>query len=147
MSACPSNIEEVISIVKSIPQLSNFLNIIIKSLHIKYFCSNSGTFFKNLSCTNELPYGRILHLLCMQCVCAHTAEANALMRRCLLFTGKKRDGDEEKDVNTRPDDDHDINQPRPLHRTNSIFLRNLAPTITKMEVEAVSLVPLLWSCL
>jgi hypothetical protein len=29
-------------------------------------------------------------------------------------------------------------QPRPLHRTASIFLRNLAPTITKQEVEAVS---------
>lgn len=28
-------------------------------------------------------------------------------------------------------------QPRELHRTASIFLRNLAPTITKLEVEAV----------
>ncbi|XP_012939682.1 serrate RNA effector molecule homolog isoform X3 [Aplysia californica] len=28
-------------------------------------------------------------------------------------------------------------KPRPLHRTNSIFLRNLAPTITKQEVEAM----------
>ena len=28
--------------------------------------------------------------------------------------------------------------PRELHRTASIFLRNLAPTITKLEVEAVS---------
>ncbi|XP_059158047.1 serrate RNA effector molecule homolog isoform X2 [Physella acuta] len=28
-------------------------------------------------------------------------------------------------------------KPRPLHRTNSIFLRNLAPTITKQEVEAL----------
>lgn len=30
--------------------------------------------------------------------------------------------------------------PRELHRTASIFLRNLAPTITKLEVEAVMLV-------
>nr|CAG4646176.1 EOG090X04A7 [Macrothrix elegans] len=29
------------------------------------------------------------------------------------------------------------NQPRELHRTASIFLRNLAPTITKLEVEAM----------
>lgn len=29
--------------------------------------------------------------------------------------------------------------PRPLHKTCSIFLRNLAPSITKQEVEAVSL--------
>lgn len=28
-------------------------------------------------------------------------------------------------------------QPRPLHKTTSIFLRNLAPNITKQEVEAV----------
>ena len=27
--------------------------------------------------------------------------------------------------------------PRALHQTTSIFLRNLAPTITKQEVEAV----------
>ncbi|KAK7865942.1 hypothetical protein R5R35_005009 [Gryllus longicercus] len=31
----------------------------------------------------------------------------------------------------------DSNKPRPLHRTASIFLRNLAPTITKQEVEAM----------
>lgn len=29
-------------------------------------------------------------------------------------------------------------KPRALHKTASIFLRNLAPTITKAEVEAVS---------
>ena len=28
-----------------------------------------------------------------------------------------------------------------LHRTQSIFIRNLAPNITKQEVEAVSIVP------
>ena len=31
--------------------------------------------------------------------------------------------------------------PRELHRTASIFLRNLAPTITKLEVEAVRVHP------
>ncbi|XP_049863803.1 serrate RNA effector molecule homolog isoform X12 [Schistocerca gregaria] len=31
----------------------------------------------------------------------------------------------------------ETNKPRPLHRTASIFLRNLAPTITKQEVEAM----------
>ena len=31
----------------------------------------------------------------------------------------------------------DEEQPRALHRTTSIFLRNLAPTITKAEVEAM----------
>lgn len=39
------------------------------------------------------------------------------------------DVDKEKDVKE--------NAPRHLHRTSSIFLRNLAPTITKAEVEAV----------
>jgi len=28
-------------------------------------------------------------------------------------------------------------KPRPLHKTQSIFLRNLVPTITHQEVEAV----------
>ena len=32
-------------------------------------------------------------------------------------------------------------EPRALHKTSSIFLRNLAPTITKAEVEAVSCLP------
>ncbi|XP_046384393.1 serrate RNA effector molecule homolog isoform X2 [Ischnura elegans] len=34
-------------------------------------------------------------------------------------------------------DDADRQTPRPLHKTSSIFLRNLAPTITKQEVEAM----------
>ena len=37
-------------------------------------------------------------------------------------------------------------KPRPLHKTASIFLRNLAPTITKQEVEAVSIKCVLSSC-
>ena len=56
----------------------------------------------------------------------------------------------EEGEHVKPDeDDGDISkenkengastQPRELHRTASIFLRNLAPTITKLEVEAVSL--------
>ncbi len=32
----------------------------------------------------------------------------------------------------------DEKKPKPLHRTNSIFLRNLAPEITRSEIEAVS---------
>nr|KAG5701269.1 hypothetical protein BaRGS_020631 [Batillaria attramentaria] len=55
---------------------------------------------------------------------------------------KKKEGEEageegEKDVNTKPEEEEESNKPRPLHRTNSIFLRNLAPTITKQEVEAM----------
>ncbi|XP_052767581.1 serrate RNA effector molecule homolog isoform X2 [Mya arenaria] len=41
-------------------------------------------------------------------------------------SGKSRDGKEEKELKRRL-----------LHRTSSIFLRNLAPSITKQEVEAV----------
>lgn len=41
---------------------------------------------------------------------------------------------EEVDPDNKTDDG---NKPRPLHRTASIFLRNLAPTITKQEVEAM----------
>ena len=39
------------------------------------------------------------------------------------------------DENGKVEDDP--NKPRALHKTASIFLRNLAPTITKQEVEAM----------
>lgn len=42
---------------------------------------------------------------------------------------EKKEVEEEEDLTPRP---------RALHKTASIFLRNLAPTITKQEVEAVS---------
>lgn len=35
-------------------------------------------------------------------------------------------------------------EPRALHKTSSIFLRNLAPTITKAEVEAVSIASIIY---
>ncbi|XP_076041297.1 arsenic resistance protein 2 isoform X2 [Oratosquilla oratoria] len=44
---------------------------------------------------------------------------------------KKRDGEEEKE------EEEGEMRPRALHKTASIFLRNLAPTITKQEVEAM----------
>lgn len=44
--------------------------------------------------------------------------------------GKEEDGEEKKGEDCK-------GRPRPLHRTCSIFLRNLAPTITKLEVEAM----------
>ena len=46
----------------------------------------------------------------------------------------------EEDDPSKPEDGEtgDDLKPRPLHRTASIFLRNLAPAITKQEVEAVS---------
>lgn len=49
--------------------------------------------------------------------------------------------DEEKvetiDLDKETDPKDDEPKPRALHRTSSIFLRNLAPTITKSEVEAM----------
>ena len=45
---------------------------------------------------------------------------------------KKEEEEEEEEEDLTP-------RPRALHKTASIFLRNLAPTITKQEVEAVSL--------
>ncbi|CAN7988874.1 unnamed protein product [Ixodes hexagonus] len=44
--------------------------------------------------------------------------------------GKGEEGEEKKGEDGK-------GRPRPLHRTCSIFLRNLAPTITKLEVEAM----------
>ena len=47
---------------------------------------------------------------------------------------------EEKEKDTAPPEEGEAeDKPKPLHKTQSIFLRNLAPTITKQEVEAVSI--------
>lgn len=48
---------------------------------------------------------------------------------------KEKKDEEEEDEGKMEDEDP---RPRALHKTASIFLRNLAPTITKQEVEAVS---------
>ncbi|XP_054277475.1 serrate RNA effector molecule homolog isoform X2 [Macrosteles quadrilineatus] len=40
-------------------------------------------------------------------------------------------------INEEKKEDDNSPKPRPLHRTASIFLRNLAPTITKQEVEGM----------
>lgn len=48
---------------------------------------------------------------------------------CFLFL-------EDKEI----EDKEDEPKPRALHKTHSIFLRYLAPSITKQEVEAVSFV-------
>ncbi|KAJ8322203.1 hypothetical protein KUTeg_000674 [Tegillarca granosa] len=52
------------------------------------------------------------------------------------------DGGDEKDVDTKNEEEEEDKEkgppkPRPLHKTCSIFLRNLAPSITKQEVEAM----------
>lgn len=44
------------------------------------------------------------------------------------------------DLDKEKDSKDDENVPRALHRTSSIFLRNLAPTITKAEVETVNII-------
>lgn len=52
---------------------------------------------------------------------------------------KKENGDvpEDNKEKEEKEKEDEVEKPRPLHRTNSIFLRNLAPTITKQEVEAM----------
>lgn len=52
---------------------------------------------------------------------------------------KKMEVSETIDLDKEPDskDEDEKAGPRALHRTSSIFLRNLAPTITKAEVEAM----------
>ena len=57
---------------------------------------------------------------------------------CLSAQNKGDDKDEDtKDQNGTAEAED--TRPRALHKTCSIFLRNLAPSITKQEVEAVSL--------
>ncbi|CAH0391659.1 unnamed protein product [Bemisia tabaci] len=43
--------------------------------------------------------------------------------------------DENKEEDTKTDDKPEELKPRALHRTSSLFLRNLAPSITKKEIE------------
>ncbi|XP_071440682.1 serrate RNA effector molecule homolog isoform X2 [Hetaerina americana] len=52
---------------------------------------------------------------------------------------KEASGAEEEPKKEEPKEVNDAERqtPRPLHKTSSIFLRNLAPTITKQEVEAM----------
>ena len=55
--------------------------------------------------------------------------------------------EKEKDEDTKENKDEEKKEElkrKYLHKTSSIFLRNLAPSITKQEVEAVSLS---WLCL
>lgn len=52
--------------------------------------------------------------------------------------------EKEKEKIVKPDDsipqeiiEDKVEKPRSLHKTTSIFLRNLAPTITRQEIEAM----------
>merc|ERR1719228_2831280 len=50
----------------------------------------------------------------------------------------KMDENEKEDMKEKKTENKDdTRRPRALHKTSSIFLRNLAPTITKVEVEAL----------
>ena len=44
---------------------------------------------------------------------------------------------DKEEKNKDKDDDDDGDRPKALHKTSSIFLRNLPPTVTKVEVEAM----------
>lgn len=53
--------------------------------------------------------------------------------------GKDEEHKDEEDAKTNEEENNESSEPKPraLHKTASIFLRNLAPTITKQEVEAM----------
>ncbi|XP_050422742.1 serrate RNA effector molecule homolog isoform X2 [Adelges cooleyi] len=53
---------------------------------------------------------------------------------------KDKDGEKSEevmDITNDNDQNDDVAKPKALHRTTSVFLRNLAPTITKNELEAI----------
>ena len=66
-----------------------------------------------------------LHSLPLHC----NSDAEEEKKEKDISKEKSSDEEEEKDQTPRP---------RALHKTQSIFLRNLDPSITKQEVEAVS---------
>jgi len=47
------------------------------------------------------------------------------------------EADAEKDINTKADTKDEDEVPRALHRTQSVFLRNLPASITRQEIEEV----------
>ena len=51
---------------------------------------------------------------------------------------KREEAEKEKEEEERRRELNDPSKPRPLHKTQSIFLRNLPPVITKSDIEAVS---------
>lgn len=54
------------------------------------------------------------------------------------LSGEEQDEKKEEEEGAEvKKEEEQTNKPRPLHKTCSIFLRNLAPTITKVEVEAM----------
>merc|ERR1719369_1653701 len=64
-----------------------------------------------------------------------------MMRRRMIVMmrrkKKKRKDDDRSDSEDEESQSAKVESPRSLHKTMSIFLRNLAPTITKQEVEAM----------
>ena len=50
---------------------------------------------------------------------------------------EEKDEDKKKGEKEKEEEEDDSPKPRPLHKTSSIFLRNLAPTITMQEVNSV----------
>ena len=55
------------------------------------------------------------------------------------YVGNKPKTPKEKEIKKEDGEMNDEPKPRPLHRTNSIFLRNLLPSITRQEIESVRL--------
>jgi len=55
----------------------------------------------------------------------------------LLFVAVFDKADVDKDINTQEGEERPEPQPRALHRTQSIFLKNLPALITRQEIEEV----------
>ena len=51
---------------------------------------------------------------------------------------RREEAEKEREEEARRRQLNDPSRPRPLHRTQSIFLRNLPPVITKQDIEIVS---------
>jgi len=65
--------------------------------------------------------------------------------RFVLVVAANDKVDSEKDVNTQEGENNGVErlepQPRALHKTQSIFLRNLPALITRQEIEEVNVFP------
>lgn len=83
----------------------------------------------------------VVLVLCQMCLCScyYSAEEACFSSMCFMCLAEKREGGEENSTLEPAEEGEERDEPKPraLHKTLSLFLRNLAPTITKQEVESV----------
>jgi hypothetical protein len=86
---------------------------------------------------NERPETNIDSMEEGEASCDANSESKATIEKEKPKEMDQNSNVEEKDESPNKSTKSNVEKPRPLHKTASIFLRNLAPSITKQEIEDV----------